>query len=113
MKKTPQIDNSIRRSGIDRRQFSYTANIPERRYAGERRNGLDNRNKAMQVPWSRTHFIDKPEKRNEPDRRKNNLYIASDKRSGIACRRKEMQREMERKIAARKTTFYPNYYKID
>jgi len=67
----------------------------------------------MGVPWSRTHFIDEPEKRNEPDRRKNHWYIASDKRSGIACRRKEMQREMERKIAVRKTIFYPSYYKID
>jgi len=67
----------------------------------------------MRVSWSRTHFIDKPEKRNEPDRRKNYWYVASDKRSGIACRRKEMQREMERKTAVRKTIFYPNYYKND
>ena len=67
----------------------------------------------MSVPRGKTHFIDKPEKRNEPDRRKNNWYIASDKRSGIACRRKEMQREMERKSAAMKTIFYPSYYKID
>ena len=66
----------------------------------------------MQVRWSKTHFIDKPEKRNEPDRRKNNCYLSTDRRSGIACRRKEMQREMERKIAAMKTTFYPDYYKI-
>jgi len=67
----------------------------------------------MGVSWSRTHYIDKPEKRNEPDRRKNNWYIANDKRNGIACRRKEMQREMEREIAAKKTKFYPYYYRID
>ena len=67
----------------------------------------------MRVPWSRTHFIDEPEKRNEPDRRKNHWYIARDKRSGIACRRKEMQRDMERKVAVAKTIFYPTYYKVD
>ena len=66
----------------------------------------------MSVPRGRTHFIDKSEKRNEPDRRENNWYIANDKRNGIACRRKEMQREMEREIAAKKTKFYPSYYKI-
>ncbi len=62
---------------------------------------------------SKTHFLVKPEKRNEPDRRKNNWYIANDERSGIACRRKEMQREMERKIALRKTIFYTGYGRID
>ena len=67
----------------------------------------------MGVPWSRTHFMDKPDKRIEPDRRKQNCFLADDRRSGIACRRKEMRRKMERKIAAMKTIFYPNYYKID
>ena len=66
----------------------------------------------MSVSWRRTHFIVKPEKRNEPDRRMNNCFLAIDRRSGIACRRREMQREMERKIAAKKTIFYPDYYKI-
>ena len=59
----------------------------------------------MSVSWSRTHFIVKPEKRNEPDRRINNCFLAIDRRSGIACRRREMQREMERKIAAKKNHF--------
>jgi hypothetical protein len=36
-------DNGGRRSGIDRRQFSYTAHIPERRSGKERRSGLDRR----------------------------------------------------------------------
>jgi len=36
-------DNGGRRSGIDRRQFSYTANIPERRSGKERRSGFDRR----------------------------------------------------------------------
>ena len=66
----------------------------------------------MSVSWSRTHFIVKPEKRNEPDRRMNNCFLASDRRNGIVCRRREMQREKERKIAAMKTTFYADYYKI-
>ena len=36
-------DNGGRRSGIDRRQLSYTAHIPERRSGKERRSGLDRR----------------------------------------------------------------------
>lgn len=36
-------DNSGRRSGVDRRQFSYTQHIPERRSGKERRSGLDRR----------------------------------------------------------------------
>lgn len=36
-------DNGGRRSGIDRRQFSYTAHIPERRSGKERRGGVDQR----------------------------------------------------------------------
>jgi Na+-transporting NADH:ubiquinone oxidoreductase subunit NqrF len=51
----------------------------------------------MKVSWSRTHFIDKPEKRNESDRRINNWYLANDRRSGIACRRKEMNNEKNKK----------------
>jgi len=37
------LDNSGRRMGIERRQFSYTAHIPERRSGKERRTGLDRR----------------------------------------------------------------------
>ena len=36
-------DNGGRRLGIDRRQFSYTAHIPERRSGKERRSGFDRR----------------------------------------------------------------------
>ena len=36
------ITNNIdRRSGIDRRQFSYTKHIPERRTCKDRRSGID------------------------------------------------------------------------
>ena len=38
-------DNGGRRLRIDRRQFSYTMHIPERRSGKERRNGLDRRQK--------------------------------------------------------------------
>ena len=36
-------DNGGRRSGIDRRQFSYSKHIPERRSEGERRSGPERR----------------------------------------------------------------------
>jgi hypothetical protein len=36
-------DNGGRRTGIDRRQFSYTLHIPERRSGKERRSELDRR----------------------------------------------------------------------
>ena len=36
-------DNGGRRSGIDRRRFSYTGHIPERRAESDRRSGLDRR----------------------------------------------------------------------
>jgi len=38
---TQLTNNNERRSGIDRRQFSYFAHIPERRSGKERRNGFD------------------------------------------------------------------------
>ena len=37
-------DNGGRRSGIERRQFSYSSHIPERRCDEDRRSGLDRRN---------------------------------------------------------------------
>ena len=37
-------DKGGRRSGRDRRQFSYTGHIPERRSGHDRRGGLDRRN---------------------------------------------------------------------
>ena len=36
-------DNGGRRSGRDRRQFSYAGHIPERRSGHDRRSGLDRR----------------------------------------------------------------------
>jgi hypothetical protein len=36
-------DNRGRRLGTDRREFSYTIHIPERRSGKERRSGLDRR----------------------------------------------------------------------
>jgi hypothetical protein len=36
-------DNGGRRSGIDRRKFSYSAHIPERRHGLDRRSGRDRR----------------------------------------------------------------------
>ena len=43
------------------------------------------------------------------DRRKEHCFIANDRRSGIACRRKQKQSEMERRIALKKVTFLPDY----
>jgi hypothetical protein len=37
------LDNGGRRSGIDRRRFSYAVHIPERRSSVDRRKGLDKR----------------------------------------------------------------------
>jgi hypothetical protein len=63
--------------------------------------------------WSRTHFIEKTEERKQLDRRKTNCLITDDRRSGIACRRRERQREIERRIAFSKITFHPEYFRID
>ncbi len=60
----------------------------------------------------RTHYMDPPEKRESNDRRKVSCFIERDRRSGIACRRMEQQREMERRIAFRKVRFYPEYFRI-
>jgi hypothetical protein len=38
-----EIDNGGTRSGLDRRQFTYTIFIPERRSRGDRRSGQDRR----------------------------------------------------------------------
>ena len=37
----PSTDESDRRSGIDRRRFSYAGHVPERRCGTERRSGPD------------------------------------------------------------------------
>ena len=70
------------------------------------------KNKSANPVWSRTHYIKKPEEREVLERRRNNCFIANDKRSGIACRRKERQREAERRMALSKVTFYPEYYRF-
>ncbi len=44
-------DNRGRRSGIDRRKFSYALVIPERRIVKDRRSGLDRRS----VQQEKTH----------------------------------------------------------
>jgi hypothetical protein len=44
------VDSGERRSGRDRRTFSYTCYIPERRMGAERRNGQDRRrNKRFSI----------------------------------------------------------------
>jgi len=40
-------DNGGRRTGIERRQFSYSVYIPERRSGKERRSGQDRRNSKI------------------------------------------------------------------
>lgn len=37
------LDNGGRRSGVERRSFSYSGHIPERRSGKDRRSGLDRR----------------------------------------------------------------------
>lgn len=39
-----RIDNGGRRSGVERRRYSYASHIPERRSGEERRSGKDRRN---------------------------------------------------------------------
>ena len=70
------------------------------------------KDKSAGLVWSRTHFMEQPEERKNLDRRKVNCFVADDKRNGIACRRKERQREIERKIAHSKVTFYPDYFRF-
>ena len=60
----------------------------------------------------RTQYMDPPEKRESNDRRKVSCFIEKDRRCGIACRRKEQQREMERRIAIKKVRFYPEYFRF-
>jgi hypothetical protein len=60
----------------------------------------------------RTQYLEPPEKRESNDRRKVSCFIGKDRRCGIACRRMEQQREMERRIAIRKVRFYPEYFRI-
>lgn len=71
-----------------------------------------NENETSDQVRYRTQYIDRPEKRESSDRRKVSCFIEKDRRGGIACRRMEQQREMERRIAFRKVRFYPEYYRI-
>ena len=66
------------------------------------------KDESADLTRSRTHFIEKPEEREVLERRDTHCFIANDRRSGIACRRKEKQREIERKIALSKIIFYHN-----
>ena len=42
-----------RRSGIERREFSFTAHVPERRSGGDRRRSDDRRQQSRKFPDSR------------------------------------------------------------
>jgi len=64
------------------------------------------------IAWERTHYQDQPEQRLDKDRRTANCFISKDRRSGIGCRRIEKIREMERRVALSKVTFYPDYYPV-
>jgi len=60
MSSTIITDNGGRRSGIDRRQFSYYEHIPERRSGKDRRNGNDRRSseyKHMGIIERRDTFL--------------------------------------------------------
>jgi len=48
-----KYDNGGRRLGLDRRQFTYAAYLPERRLGDERRASVDRRNLAMFKPLTR------------------------------------------------------------
>ena len=60
----------------------------------------------------RTHYLDLPDKRMGDDRRKVNCFIEHDRRCGVACRRKQRQRIMEERMAARMVRFYPEYERL-
>jgi len=49
-------DNMSRRLGIERRQFSYTVYIPERRSGKDRRSGSDRKLKAENKLYNRKHL---------------------------------------------------------
>ena len=50
-------DNEGRRSGIERRNFSYNFHIPERRSDNERRNGKDRRLRTKNIKIIKTKDI--------------------------------------------------------
>ena len=67
---------------------------------------------SAKLNWSRTHFIDRHNKRKVSDRRKQHCFVENDRRSGIACRRREAQRQKEMRNAENKEVYNP-YFKID
>jgi hypothetical protein len=52
LKKLTAVDNGGRRSGGDRRNYSYSLHIPERRDGDNRRNDDDDRRKAARIKIS-------------------------------------------------------------
>ena len=68
---------------------------------------------SEELSKSRTHFIDTPNKRRGPDRRKYHCFIENDRRSGIACRRREAQRKKGNRIAGKDKEVYNPYFEID
>jgi hypothetical protein len=60
-------DKGGRRSGIDRRQFSYSEHIPERRSGADRRSGKDRRSGGDRR--KRIEHVISVERRNGLDRR--------------------------------------------
>lgn len=72
------IDNGGRRLGIDRRQFSYTDHIPNRRLNGDRRNGADRRSAL--------------DRRNDEDRRNGEIVFKKIQRS-----ENDLREEMDRR----------------
>jgi hypothetical protein len=48
------IDNGGRRSGIERRRFSYAIHVPELRLGKDRRNDIDRRNEVEHISNNRS-----------------------------------------------------------
>lgn len=63
-------DNGGRRSGIDRRIFSYAGHIPERRFGEDRRSAEDRRAGIDRRNGGDADNINLDERRTSPDRRK-------------------------------------------
>ena len=63
------IDNGGRRSGINRREFSYTEHIPARRLNNNRRSNLDRRNGLDRRTIEGSMKIIKVDRRKNKDRR--------------------------------------------
>ena len=50
-------DNGGRRTGVDRRQFSYSIHVPERRSGEDRRSGVDRRATSTDYMWDKERRI--------------------------------------------------------